>query len=265
MQTLKLDNGALFYESRGTGPALLLLHAGVADSRMWEPQMDALAQRFRVVRCDLRGYGQSLLPNGPFSYYEDVAHLLDALDLASAWLIGASFGGQVAVDFCLAYPQRVDGLILIAPNISGYTHGADVQVFGDQEDALLEAGDLEAATELNLRMWVDGPQRSRDAVDGEMRALVAKMQLRAFEHVEPEYVSLNRLDPPAAQRLGEIDAPLLLISGELDVASFVKLAQHLAQQVAHAQLITVPDTAHLPSLEAPELVNQCIVEFIEAN
>ena len=186
MQTLKLHNGALFYESRGTGPAILLLHAGVADSRMWSPQMEALAQRFRVVRCDLRGYGRSPLPNGPFSYHEDVAQLLDALDLDSAWLVGASFGGQVAVIFAWRIRQRVDGLILIAPNVGGYAHGADVQAFGHQEDALLDADDLEAATELNMRMWVDGPQRRPDAMDAEMRALVANMQRRAFEHVEPE-------------------------------------------------------------------------------
>ncbi len=262
MQTLKLSDGALFCETQGTGPALLLLHAGVADSRMWSPQMDALSQRFRVIRCDLRGHGRSGLPNGPFSYHEDIAHLLDALDLASAWLVGASFGGQVAVDFCLAHPQRVDGLILIAPTISGYDHDADVQAFGREEDQLFEAGDLAAATELNMRMWVDGPHRGPDAVDADLRASVAAMQLRVFEHPEPENVSLNRLEPPAAQRLGEINAPLLIIAGELDVSSFVQLAQHLAEQVKHAQLVTVPDTAHLPSMEAPERVNHLIAEFV---
>ncbi len=262
MQTLTLDDGELSYEVWGDGPALLLLHAGVADSRMWDPQVKHLAQRFRVIRCDLRGYGQSPLPNGPFSYHEDVAHLLDALDLASAWLVGASFGGQVAVDFCLAYPERVDGLILIAPTVSGYEHDAEVKAFGDAEDELLEAGDLEAATELNMRMWVDGPQRSSDAVDGDLRAAVAEMQRQAFEHVEPEKVSLNRLDPPAAQRLGEIEAPLLIVSGELDVVSFTRLAQHLAEQAAHAQLVIVPNAAHLPSLEAPAMVNQLIKDFI---
>ena len=164
---------------------LLLLHAGVADSRMWDTQVDALALSFRVLRCDLRGYGRSPLPDGPFAYHEDVHALLSATGLDTVWLVGASFGAEVAVDYALTHPERVRGMVLAFPNVGGFEPSAAVKAFGGREEALLEARELEVATELNMRMWVDGPHRARDEVDGHVRATVAGMQLRAFKQPLP--------------------------------------------------------------------------------
>lgn len=252
----------LYYEERGTGAPLLLLHAGVADSRMWEPQIEALSTRYRVIRCDLRGYGHSPLPNGLFAYHEDVAALLDALDIGAAWIVGASFGGRVAVDFALVYPQRVYGLILAAPLVSGYEAGPSLQAFGEEEERLLDAGDLDGATELNLRTWVDGPLRDADQVDPRVRGQVAEMQRHAFGMTIPEQVGIERVDPPAIGRLHEIHAPTLIVIGALDVVEVIEFSETMAQALPNAQRMTIPGVAHLPSMETPQIFNEAVDQFI---
>lgn len=263
MATAKLADGELYYQMKGEGPALLLLHAGVADSRMWDPHFDDFSAHFRVVRCDLRGYGRSLLPDGPFAYHEDVRDLVELLELAPAWVVGASFGAQVAVDFALAYPDLVKGLILVAPAVSGFQPAGAVKQFGEDEDALLAAGKVEEATELNLRMWVDGPYRDRDAVAPSVRKQVGDMQRLAFSHPEPEHVSLIRLDPPATERLAEIERPVLIVSGGLDVSEFVQLGQRLAEEIPGAKRIVIPDAAHMVTMEVPEEFTQLVLGFVE--
>ena len=218
-----------------------------------------------MVWCDLPGFGQTLLPSREFSYAEEVLALVDGLGLESIWLLGASFGGQVAIDFCLAYPNRVQGLILATPAIDGFEPTEDVQKFGAQEDMLLERGKLEEATELNLRMWVDGPQRTARDVDPALRKLVGEMQFQAFSQPEPENVSLRRSSPPAIERLAEIQAPTLIISGGLDVPAFNALAETIANGMPNAKRVVVPNTAHLVSMEAPEQFNQQVLAFIAAN
>jgi pimeloyl-ACP methyl ester carboxylesterase len=255
---------ALFVQESGQGTPLLFLHAGVADSRMWQAQVAAFAGSYRVICCDLRGYGHSPFPAGSFAYHEDVAALLDALAIDSAWIVGASFGGRVAVDFALTYPARTRGLILAAALVGGYQPQADLQQFSHQEDELLEAGDLDGATELNLRMWVDGPYRTPDQVDPVLRALVAEMQRHAFAMPVPDSVDLYAIEPPALERLQEIQVPTLIIVGELDVPEVVVAAQTLADRIPGARQIVMPGVAHLPSLEDPQTFNDHLRAFISS-
>lgn len=263
MSTLKLTDGAIFYQTTGSGAPIVLLHAGVADSRMWDPQIDSFAARHRVIRYDMRGFGKSTLPDGLFAHHEDLLTLIDTLKLDSVWLVGASFGGSVAVDFALAYPERICGLVLAAPAVSGYQATGAVATFGEREDELLEAGKLDEAVELNVRMWVDGPHRGEDEVDPAIRSLVAEMQCLAFTHPEPEHVALRVLDPPAIGRLHEIRVPVLVIAGALDVLEFVQMAEMVAAQVVHGKHVVIPGVAHLSSMEAPQKFNRLVLEFIQ--
>lgn len=260
MDVLSLTNGELHYEVAGSGESLLLLHAGVADSRMWDPQFSPLAQRCRVVRCDLRGHGRSLLPDGPFAWHEDTHELLQALGMAPAWIVGASLGARVAVDHALAYPEEVGGLVLVSPVVGGFRPEGAVAEFGDEEDRLLDDGRLDEATELNVRMWVDGPARPPDAVDSSVRRLVGQMQLQIFSLPTPENVSLRPLEPPAIERLAEIDCPVLVVSGELDVPEFRALALRLAEDIPEARLLEVPGVAHMVSMEKPATFLDAVLE-----
>lgn len=255
----------LFYRSYGQGLPLLLLHAGIADGRMWLPQIDSWRQTYHLIVPDLKGYGRSQIPNQPFSYHEDLAALLKHLDPGPAWLVGTSFGSRVAVDLYLAYPYLVRGLVLASPAVAGFEPDEAIRAFGQEEDRLLEAGDLEEATELNMRMWLDGPQRSADQVDSQVREAVAAMQLQAFQMPEPEKADVIPLEPPAIGRLNEVQVPTLIIAGTLDVAAIVDHAKMLAQSIHGAQLELVSEAAHLPNMEQPALFNQKVQQFLAQN
>jgi 3-oxoadipate enol-lactonase len=257
-------NGAeLYYEVAGEGDPLLLLHAGVADSRMWDDQIAVFAHHFQAIRYDLRGFGHSVVPSRPFAHHEDVASLMRFLGIARANVIGASFGGSVAVDFTLEYPDMVKALILCAPIISGYEPSSkEMRQFFEQEDEALERDELDVATELNLRMWVDGPQRTPDQVDPMVRERVREMQLHAFSVLAPEGAERLELSPPAITRLAEIKVPTLIIVGELDVPEFLKISEMVGADIKGARRIVVPGVAHMPTMEKPGLFNQLVLEFL---
>src|SRR5438067_4373907 len=139
------------HEVAGSGPPVVLIHEGIADSRMWNRQLAAYADAFRVVRYDIAGYGRSPLLGGTYSHSRDLLELLDELDIEQAALVGVSLGGRIALDAALAAPERVSALVLVAPGLPDWEWSEQVRRFGAQEDAALEAGDLAGAVELNLR------------------------------------------------------------------------------------------------------------------
>ena len=260
---LELDGTRLYYETAGQGFPVLLVHAGVADSRMWDGQFRAWSQTNRVIRCDLRGFGRTELAAGEFSDHGDLARLLTHLGVDRAIVAGASYGGQVAIDLCLAYPQRVAALVLAAPNVGGWPGTDELHAFASAETEALKADDLEAAVALNVHTWVDGPLRAATAVEPQVRNAVAAMQKHIFEMVIPEGFVPHELDPPAWGRLDQIQAPTLVLVGELDLASFRDLAQQVTQAIPGATQVTLPGVAHLPAMEAPAQFNQAVSGFLQ--
>ena len=259
---LTVQGAPLYYEVAGQGQALLLIHAGVADSRMWDEQFEVFARQYRVVRYDLRGFGQSSFPAGAFAYYADPAALLDFLDIKQAHIIGISFGGKIALDFALVYPERVLSLVLVAPSVDGYKSDAEVLRFGEEEDALLERGDLAGATELNLRMWVDGPRRTAEQVDAAVRQKVGEMQYHAFTVAIPDEAEELSLNPAAITRLAEVQVPTLLIAGDYDIPDKLALTQKLAAEMPNARQVIIPGVAHMVSMEKPDEFNRVVLDFL---
>jgi 3-oxoadipate enol-lactonase len=231
--------------------AVLFLHAGIADSRMWDAEFAALQATHRVVRIDLRGYGRSSVPNGPFSYHGDVVAALDSLGIERATLVGCSFGGSVALDVAVSYPERVAGLVLVAPSIGTGGESPEIRAFGEREEAAIERGDLDGATEENLRFWVDGPHRGPDQVDPKLRAFVGAMQRAAFDIPMPDGAKAAKPEPPVRDRLGDIKTRTLVLIGSLDVAHVQGVARRVAAEVPGARLQVMEGTGHLPSLEKP--------------
>lgn len=258
-----LQGESLFYREAGQGLPVVLLHAGIADSRMWLDQMRAWRNDFHLVAPDLPGFGQSAIPNRPFSYLNGIAGLLDVLELDSVWLVGASFGGRLALDFCLESLKQVRGLVLVSPLVSGLDTGPDIAAFSQREQELLEAGDIQAATELNLRTWVDGPQRSPKDVNGQIRWLVANMQMQAFQMPAPPNARALWPETSAGERLMEVRVPTLIVTGNLDLPVVADHARQLAERLPEAEVATIPGTAHLPSLEQPEAFNLLVWQFIQ--
>ncbi len=236
------------------GTTILLLHAGVADRRMWEPQWAALTSRHDVVRLDLRGFGGSDSPpaKGHFAHHEDVIETLSWLGVDRVHLIGCSFGAGVAVDVALTSPHLVASLALITPGgclIPELT--PELSEFIAAEDVALDRGDLDVAVAANLDWWVDGPHRDAAQERSEVRALVAAMQRRAFELTSGwEDVEERELDPPALDRLGEVNVPTLVVTGALDLDAIALAADAVADGIAGACRAELP-TAHMPTLELP--------------
>jgi 3-oxoadipate enol-lactonase len=234
---LDTQGAPLYYEVAGTGQPLLLIHSGITDSRMWDNQFHTFSQQYRVVRYDLRGFGKSMIPAGPFANHEDVT---------------------------LAYPEKVTALVLGAPSVSGLqSSSADIQRFEEEEVAFLEQGDLAGATELNLRMWVDGPRRTPDQVDPTVRQRIYEMQYHAFTIPIPVEAELLPLEPPAISRLAEIHVPTLLIAGEYDVPDKHELVGQLAMEIPQARQVVILDAAHIVNMEQPAEFNRVVLEFLK--
>ncbi len=258
-------NGArLFYEVAGDGPPLTLLHAGITDSRMWDGQFDTFAAMYRTVRYDVRGFGRSALPPGPYTMREDLAALLDFLGIARTHLIGVSMSGSIVIDFAISYPERVSALIPVAMGIGGMTSSAVMEERDREVEAIFASGDPDAANEAELHLWLDGFGRAGSAVDPGVRERVREMNAAiianrgAWEQSE----SVNRLTPPAIERLEGITAPTLAIVGAHDVPDMLAIASAIATRVPGARKVIMPGVAHLPPMEAPEEFNRLVLDFL---
>jgi pimeloyl-ACP methyl ester carboxylesterase len=260
---LTVAGAAIWMEAAGSGPAVVFLHAGIADSRMWDAEFESLQKTHRVVRLDLRGWGRSQLVPGTFSYYGDVLSVLDTLKIEKATLVGCSFGSNVALDFAVAHPERVERLVLVSPSIGDGDRSPEIREFGKREESALERGDVDGATEENVRFWVDGPSRRPEEVRPEVRQLVFDMQRQAFDNPIPEGLTLHRLDPPSRERLKEVRVPTLIVVGDLDVKHVMTVARRLKEEIPGARLEIVEGTAHVPTLEKPAEWMRLLRGFLE--
>jgi pimeloyl-ACP methyl ester carboxylesterase len=242
---------------------VLLLHAGIADSRMWEPQVAPLeAAGHRVLTPDLRGFGRRPAATEPFSHARDAEALLDGPTV----VVGCSLGGRVALELALLQPALVEKLVVIAPGLSGWDWSEAVRAGWQKEEEAYEQGDLEGAAEASVRMWVDGPRRSAGQVDPAVRRLARNMVLRSYV-LEQETFGGSAdeepaLDPPVHERLAEIACPTLVLVGDEDVDDLRAIAAHVAASIPGAELVELPGAAHLPGLERPEEVNRLLLRFL---
>ncbi|MER7908729.1 alpha/beta hydrolase [Streptomyces sp. NPDC096068] len=248
----------LFHDLAGTGPStVVLLHSGVCDRRMWDAQFSALAEAgHRVVRCDLRGFGETPV-DAPHTHAEDVRDLLDHLGADRAAVVGSSFGGEVALEFAARHPGRVSALALLGSGIPGMEPSAELEAWGDREDALLDAGDVDAAVELNVDTWL-GPEAGDEA-----RALVREMQRRAFavQLAAPE--EYDPVDPEVTRdEIARIPAPALVAVGAHDLPDFRAVADELTRLLPAARRVDLDWAGHLPALERPEETARLLTAFL---
>lgn len=258
-------NGATpYYESAGEGQPLVLLHAGIADSRMWDAQLHGFAERYHVIPYDARGFGCSDLPPGPFAGRDDLLGLLRALGIERAHLVGLSMGGGTALDFTLEHPEMVSALVLVASGISGFAGWTEEMTrFFDAEEAAEQRGDLDTVVELNLRVWVDGPGQPPERVDTAVREQVREMYRASL--AQPWSAAQNRrLEPPAIGRLSEVRVPTLILDGGLDAPEMASIADTLAGGIAGARKLTIAGAAHMVNMEQPRQFERAVLEFLSA-
>jgi 3-oxoadipate enol-lactonase len=227
----------------------VLLHAGIADSRMYRQQLETLAP---ARAFDLPGFGDGPPEPDVVDYRTFVRDRLPDEPVA---LVGTSLGGRIALELALESPDRVAALVLVGSGLDGHEWSEEVRAFGAEEDAALERGDLDAAVEANLKLWL------AEDVDPDVRALVADMQRVAFERQWGHEVSSAQLDPPASTRLGNVAAPTLVVTGDEDVHDIHEIADRLAGEIPGAERATIAGSGHLPSLERPDDFDRIVLAF----
>jgi len=240
----------------GVGDPLVLVHAGVADARMWEPIVPALAASRRVVRFDMRGFGRSRSARGAYTDAGDLRALLDALAIERAHVVGASFGGLVALELAATQPARVASLVLLASALPDIEPSPALLAFAEAEEAAITVGRVEQAVEVNVKMWAG------DSTP-EVQALVAEMQRIAFELQLREGAESDELAPPVSARLGAIGVPATVAYGDRDLEDFEQIARRLHAELPHATLHEVTGAGHLLALDQPEAVTQLILRHLE--
>jgi pimeloyl-ACP methyl ester carboxylesterase/mannose-6-phosphate isomerase-like protein (cupin superfamily) len=249
--------GPLHVEQAGAGPDVVLVHAGVADGRMWDLQWVEWSARNRVTRLDLRGFGRSDPPEGAYSHAADVLSVLDALEIERATLVGASFGGRVALDLAATEPGRVVGLVLACAGLPDHDWSDELQAFGAAEDEAIEAGDLDRATEVNVDFWVPAASES-------VRAAIREQQRNAFALQVGRDDEEMLLTEDLTARIGTVDVTTLVLVGESDHSDFHAIADRLAAALPDARRETVSGAGHLPSLERPDAFDAVVRPFLDS-
>ena len=252
----------------GAGPTIVLLHAGVCDRRSWREVGARLAGAGRdVVAYDRRGFGDVAPASDPFRHVDDLLAVLDAVSPdAPAWLVGSSMGGQVALDAALEAPERVAGLVLLAPAISGDPELEDEVVIAatnglaEAIDAAWTAGAIDECNRLEVWLWLDGPAGPEGRVSGPPRELALAMNRIVIANGEPEADGASGLD--VASRVREIAVPAIVACGELDVSLQVRRSAELADALADGTYRSLPGRAHLPYLEAPDEIAALVLDAV---
>lgn len=262
---LQVNGAKLAYEVAGHGPAIVLLHAGIADMSMWDEPFRELSKRYRVVRYDLRGYGASKTEAVEFSNRRDLLMLMDHLKIDKAILVGNSRGGIIALDFTLENPSRVVGLVSVAGSISGYEAEptAEEKAVFSRVDTLMEKKDIEAVAKLEADIWVNGPVQKAGRAPKEIWERVRRMILHNYRTHTAEAKPIG-LKPPAMGRLGEVHVPVLVMIGDLDETTTQSAMAVLAAKAPNARLIKYGKTAHLISLERPREFLREVAAFAES-
>ncbi len=264
---VEVENGRLFVEEGGEGPAVVFLHPGLWDSRTWDPQFGPYADRYRVLRYDFRGYGRSsrLEPGVAYSHVRDLLAVLEDAGIERAALIGCSMGGSKAIDFALEHSDRVTALVLVASGPGGFEGTPEEEAaweawYAEHDppiDAAVEAGDLERAQDLRLMtMW------AQLGTDDEPGRKIREIAFDNLHELTMDESGEERLDPPAFVRLGEIGVPTLVMPADHDPPEMEAIASALANGIPNARLVRIPETDHVINVRRPDEFDRVVLEFL---
>jgi pimeloyl-ACP methyl ester carboxylesterase len=252
------NGGRLYVESKGQGSPVVLIHGGQLDRRMWDREFDSLADRHRVIRYDVRGFGRSpATADTSFRSYEDLAALLDSLGIARTAIVGLSLGGRIAMDFAIAHPDRVDRLVLLAPGVSGFPWSAGDTAADRAMQQAIDARDTVAITDLWLHTTFMTPAMANPAIAARVREL-SLANSGAFVRARMGH----ELEPPAWQRLRELQARTLVVVGSQDDRDIRTIVDSIAAQAPHARKLELAGAGHMLNMERPTEVLQAIRTFL---
>jgi 3-oxoadipate enol-lactonase len=255
------DGGRLRYSTAGAGQSAVLIHGLGLDASMWQPQWRVLAQEFRAIRYDIRGFGGSSIPTGAYSHSDDLLGLLDFLDARPAHIIGLSMGGSMALRFALEHPDAVRSLTLIDSALEGFSWS---ETWIRQMKAIQTTarnGDLGMAKQLWLAHELFAAARRDPRLAAKLTAMVEGYSAWHWANSDP----VRRASTPAIRELARVSHPTLVLVGALDLADFQAIAQHLAADIPHATLHTVAGAGHMANMEAADAVNELLLAHLRSN
>lgn len=267
----QVNGTTLYYEVAGAGHPFILLHGHLLDRRSWDDQFAVFAEHYRVIRYDQRGFGDSglIVKGASYSDRQDLYELLKFLSIESAYLMGVSGGGALAIDFTLEHPEMVDALIPVTAGVSGWRpseevmkqHPDVVRLYTSLNEAF-EKHDVSQAVEISLELWTDGPGRLPGRAASSVRERVHQMTKRNWERPDDEAQAETPpvpLEPSAVGRLSKIGVPTLVILGEWDGPNPL---DQLAAEIPGAKKVIMAQTAHHPFMEKPAEFNQLVLDFL---
>ena len=261
-ERIAVPGATLHVEVEGQGSPVVLIHGFALDARMWSGVVPRIAKSRLVIAYDVRGFGRSTVPTDePYTHRADLVALLDAKGVERVDVVGHSVGAHQALEFALQFPTRVRSLALVAPSaLGGIPFPEDVsRAFTEIKQAAWEEG-VAAAKAIWRRVgWfteaVAEPRIARE-LDAIIDAYSAFHWLRSNPFIP--------LEPPPAERLGEIDVPTLVAIGERDLPYNHAVAARLVDGVRGARRVDLPGLGHMAPMEAPATVSEMLERFLHA-
>lgn len=247
-----------YYTVEGEGPVVTLSHSLGCNVSMWDEQARVLRERYRVLRYDTRGHGQTSAPPGPYSLEQlagDLHGLLTGLGIVETHFVGLSMGGMLGQLFALKYPAMVRSLVL-CDTTSRYA--PDVWPMWEQRIQTVEAKGMEGMAEATLQRWFTEPFRTRRPdVMAKVRAMLTSTPPQGYIGCCHAIPKIN-----VTHRLGEIRCPALVIVGEEDPATPVEMARAIHAALPSAELAILRSASHLSNMEQPEEFNRLLLGFL---
>lgn len=251
--------GWLRYVVAGEGDPVVFIHGFGLDLGMWDPQWLAFARRHRVIRYDMRGYGDSSLPDGPYSHVDDLLALLGFLGANPAHLVGLSLGGRVALRIAAQHPEAVRSLTLADPAMDGHIWSADwLRRWRAMSDAA-KGGDLVQAKKLWREHILFEPANKEPGVAAALRIMIERYSGWHLGHPDPGSAPAV----PVAQALAGIATPTLVVVGELDLPDFQSIARRLREELPAVESRTLAGAGHMSNMEAPRAFNELVLQHLE--
>src|SRR3989339_226618 len=242
----------LYFQSKGEGVPIIFVHGFSLDSRMWDPQVEILSKTNQVITYDMRGFGKSPLPTGPYTHHDNLHDLVTSLNLSKFHLVGLSLGGEVALDYVLTNPDTVLTLTLADSSLGGYASSVNWQVYAKEQG-------LEKAKENWLNHPVFDSVKSNPKIFSRLKQMVSDYSGWHWLNHDPWI----KLIPPAIDRLGEIKLPTQILVGDKDLDYYHTIADTLADKIINSNLEYIGNSGHMVNLENEVEFNYIISKFIK--
>lgn len=256
---LDVAGSRIYYETRGSGLGIVLLHDGLLPSTTWDEIWNSLARKHQVIRYDRRGYGRSELPTKAYSSTEDLRKLLTHLKVEHAVIVGSSSGGALAIDFAIEHPEMVKGLFLIGPVLHGMEFTEQFRERARRNNEPMEHNDIKAWA----RNWTQDKFLIAGSNDKARRQAYEQLVANAKKLQRFDNALEEKLSPPASRRLSEIKTPTLILVGEADIADVHSHCDAIKAGIRDSEQFEIKGAGHLLQLEKPGEVIKRLEDFVE--